>query len=365
VSGAGGARDGGATRGGGRRAAGGTTTVDAAPPAGGGSGSALSILDLSVRFGGVVAVDGVDLEVAPGEIVGLVGPNGAGKTTLLDAVCGLVPARGRVVVGGRDVSRLAPPERARAGIGRSFQDARLFPSLTVGEAVRVAFERHLRREGVVAAAVAAPWVTHQERDLADRAEELVSRMGLDGYRDKFVSELSTGTRRIVDLAMVLAHGPSVLLLDEPSSGIAQRESEALGPVLRRVRDETGCAMLVVEHDIPLVRSLADELVALDAGRVLARGAPDAVLSDPRLVEAYLGTNQAVIARSGAAADGRRPRPLRARPADAPADGRRAAGTGAARPLRARPRPSPSIGASPRPLRARHDGTPGQGRTRRT
>jgi ABC-type branched-subunit amino acid transport system ATPase component len=232
-------------------------------------------------------------------VLGLVGPNGAGKTTVFDAICGLVPARGRVVLEGRDVSGMPTASRARAGLGRSFQDARLFPSLTVTESLAMAFERHVRAEGVVSTMVGAPWVRRSERHVARRVEELIELMGLTAFRDKFVSELSTGSRRIVDLAMTLAHDPSVVLLDEPSSGIAQRETEALGPMLLRVRDETGATMLVVEHDMPLVTSISDELLALETGRVLLRGEPRAVLDDPQLVSAYLGTDRAVVERSGA------------------------------------------------------------------
>jgi branched-chain amino acid transport system ATP-binding protein len=137
-------------------------------------------------------------------------------------------------------------------------------------------------------------------------------MRLEAYADKFVGELSTGTRRIVDLACVLAHKPSVLLLDEPSSGIAQRETEALGPVLLDIRHETGAAMVVIEHDMPLITSISDELVALELGAVVARGEPDAVINDPRVVTGYLGTSEAAIRRSGTRGDGKPKRPRRRR-----------------------------------------------------
>ena len=133
-------------------------------------------------------------------------------------------------------------------------------------------------------------------------------LGLDAYRNKFIAEVSTGTRRMVDLACILAHEPSVILFDEPSSGIAQRETEALGPVLRRVREMTGASLLVIEHDMPLLTSLADEIVALELGRVVMQGKPVEVVSDPRVVSAYLGTEAAVVARSGQLAPARRPRP---------------------------------------------------------
>ena len=258
----------------------------------------LTLHSLTVSFGGIRAVDDVSFSLWPGQILGLIGPNGAGKTTVLDAICGFVPARGRVELAGVDISDLAPSGRSRARLGRSFQDAKLFPSLTVYETLCVGCERHIRAEGVVSTALALPWVRRAERRVARRAEELIELMGLGAFRDKFISELSTGSRRIVDLAVILAHDPQVLLLDEPSSGIAQRETEALAPLLRHVRDQTGAAMLVVEHDMPLISSLSDEIIALETGAVLCQGPPAEVLADPRLVSAYLGTNEAVVQRSG-------------------------------------------------------------------
>jgi ABC-type branched-subunit amino acid transport system ATPase component len=136
-------------------------------------------------------------------------------------------------------------------------------------------------------------------DVAFTVDDLIELMGLGAFRDKFVAELSTGSRRIVDLAMSIAHDPTVLLLDEPSSGIAQRETEALGPLLRRIQHETGCAMLVIEHDMPLITSLSDSIVALDLGAVLVQGPPKRVLSDERVVTAYLGGDPASIKRTGA------------------------------------------------------------------
>ena len=259
----------------------------------------LEVRGLTVDFGGVRAVDDVTFDVADGQILGIIGPNGAGKTTVFDAISGFVNARGRVILDGNDVSEMSPEKRSRSRLGRSFQDAKLFPSLTVFETLAVALERHIRAEGVVSTAINAPWVRRTERRVAKRVEELIELMGLDAFRDKFVSELSTGSRRIVDLAVIMAHEPLVLLLDEPSSGIAQRETEALAPLLLRIRQQTGAALLVIEHDMPLITSISDELLALETGAVLTRGAPDEVLADPRLVAAYLGTDQSVLQRSGA------------------------------------------------------------------
>src|SRR5207247_6116505 len=143
-----------------------------------------------------------------------------------------------------------------------------------------------------------PAVTGSERAVRQRADEPIELMGLGAFRDKFISELSTGSRRIVDLACTMAHDPKVILFDEPSSGIAQRETEALGPLLRRIREATGASLLLIEHDMPLVTSVADEIIALDLGHVIVRGRPRDVTRHPAVIEAYLGTTESAIARSG-------------------------------------------------------------------
>ncbi len=262
----------------------------------------LEVRGVGVTYGGVIAVDDVTFDVERGSILGLIGPNGAGKTTLFDAICGFVaPTSGRVVLAGRDITKLAPSERARAGLGRSFQDARLFSSLTVAETIAVALESKVKTPDPVSSALGLPWVWAADKLIVRRVDELIGLLGLGAFRDKFVSELSTGSRRIVDLACMLAHEPTVLLLDEPSSGIAQRETEALGPLLRRVQQALNCTMLLVEHDMPLVTGVADELIALETGRVLTRGTPKEVTNHPLVVEAYLGTDERIVARSGAVA----------------------------------------------------------------
>jgi ABC-type branched-subunit amino acid transport system ATPase component/predicted MFS family arabinose efflux permease len=251
-----------------------------------------------VRYGGVDAVRGVDVEAAPGEIVGLIGPNGAGKSTLFDAIAGHVkPDAGRVTLGGVDVTRMPADARGRAGLCRSFQTARLFGSLTVRECIAVAMERHLRIRGPLLAITWAPPVRAQERRVRRRVEALLHLLSLKSSADKFVSELSTGTRRALDIACIMAADPEVVLLDEPSSGLAQAETEALAPLLTRLVRETGCAMLVVEHDLPLVSSISDRLVAMDLGAVIAAGTPDAVLSDERVVSSYLAATEDAIQRS--------------------------------------------------------------------
>ncbi|MEZ5273726.1 MAG: MFS transporter [Ilumatobacteraceae bacterium] len=284
--------------------AGSGTAADAAgegrrPEVAAGEPPVLEVVELARAFGGNRAVNGVTFTVGQQEIVGMIGPNGAGKTTVFDLISGFVRADAGVVrLNGLDVTTLGANRRAAAGLGRSFQDARLFPDMTVSETLAVSLERWIHNRSALAAAVRWPAVYDDEERTALRVDELIELMNLGDYRNAFVRELSTGTRRVVDLACLAAHRPVLVLLDEPSSGIAQREVEALAPVLRRLRDEMGAGLLVIEHDIPLVASISDRLIALDQGAVLAEGSPAAVLDDPAVQESYLGNNQSARQRSG-------------------------------------------------------------------
>jgi ABC-type branched-subunit amino acid transport system ATPase component/ABC-type branched-subunit amino acid transport system permease subunit len=249
----------------------------------------LECFDVGKSFGGVRVLNDIGLQVHKGEIVGLIGHNGAGKTTLFDVICGFLPAdAGRVVLGGADVTEFGSSDRAIIGLGRSFQEARLFPGLTVAETVSVALERHLESRDLVAAALRLPASTMSEAAVYERVQELLGQLGLTKYAGTMVGELSTGTRRIVELACVLAQRPAVVLLDEPTAGVAQKETEQLVPLLKKVRDETGATILVIDHDMPLLTSLCDRLVALELGQVIAEGLPQSVLEDERVVESYLG-----------------------------------------------------------------------------
>ncbi len=251
------------------------------------------------RFGGIRALDDIHLVVHPATILGLIGHNGAGKTTLFDVMTGFLPADGgEVLLDGVDITGWASYRRAVAQVGRSFQEARLYPSLTVQDAVAVALERHLANRDPLAAALRLPASVESERSAAERVDELLELLHLTAYSDHPTGELSTGTRRIVELACLLAQDPAVVLLDEPSAGIAQRETEALGPLLRRVQAETGCSMVIIEHDMALLSSLCDEFVALEQGTVIAGGSPEQVLADHRVITSYLGTNEDVVHRSG-------------------------------------------------------------------
>lgn len=260
----------------------------------------LEVKSLTKSFGGIHAVSDVSFDLREGESLGLIGPNGAGKTTAFDLICGFqTPDSGQIFLDGTDITELGPDERAKLRLVRRFQDARLFPSLSVFENILVALERKLEVRSMALNALQVPQVRQSERRARLRAERLIELLELQAYRDKFVKELSTGLRRITDLACVLATEPKVLLLDEPSSGIAQAESEGLGPLLQRVRFETGCSMLIIEHDMPLISAVSDELIAMVQGKILLRGSPTEVLNDERVIEAYLGTSEAAIQRSGA------------------------------------------------------------------
>ena len=282
---------------------------------------AIEVSGLSVRFGGVQAVRDVDFSVRPGEILGLIGPNGAGKTTVFDLISGFVePTEGTICFDGVDVTSWSADRRARAGLGRSFQDARIFSSMSVAENIAVSLERHLAVRDHLAATLGLPAVRAEEESVAWTVHDLIELLGLGAFRSKLVGELSTGTRRIVDIAMAIAHDPVVLLLDEPSSGVAQKETEALAPLLLRIREETGCAMLVIEHDMPMLAQVSDRMIALEQGAVVTSGDPHDVLTHPVVVASYLGSDERVNLRSGSERDNgsssatssARRQPLRAR-----------------------------------------------------
>ena len=259
----------------------------------------LEVKNLVKSYGGVRAVNDVSFTLREHESLGLIGPNGAGKTTVLEMISGFNPIdSGQVFLLGKDVTELAPEERAQLGLVRRFQDAKLFPSLTVLETVMLSFERHLEVRSMVVHGLGLPQARRSEASVRRKATALIELLSLEAFRDKFISELSTGTRRIVDLACVLAAEPRVLLLDEPSSGLAQRETENMAPLLNQIRRETGCSLLIIEHDMPLISKVSDELIAMVLGEVVLRDAPDVVLSNEQVVQAYLGGSEAVIKRSG-------------------------------------------------------------------
>ena len=253
----------------------------ASSSAGAGS-TVLEVRGLSRRFGDLKAVDDVSFRVEEGETLGLIGPNGAGKTTVFELVSGyLRPQAGSVVFDGTDITGLSPEARSRRGLVRSFQNASLFATMTPREIVFLAC-RAAAGGGFVLGGSRA------ERAVEDRADDTLAAFGLASVGDQPVSLLSTGTRRLVELAANVALRPRLLLMDEPSAGIAQAETEALGEVIGRVREAYGITLVVIEHDMPLLASVCDRMIALEVGRVIAEGAPAAVQTDPAVVRSYLG-----------------------------------------------------------------------------
>jgi branched-chain amino acid transport system ATP-binding protein len=235
--------------------------------------SLLEVEEVVVRFGGVVAVNGATFAVPAGEVVGLMGPNGAGKTTLFNVITGLQePTHGRVRFDGRDITNEAPRKRALAGIGRTFQRLEVFGSLSVGDNIRVAAEM---------------------RGLADPEgirDRLLDRVGLTAFADTPADAVPTGIARLTELARALACDPRLLLLDEPSSGLNEQETEAFAALVRSLAEDEGRSVLIVEHDVELVLGVCSSIHVLDFGTIIASGTPHEVQSDPRVQDAYLGAD---------------------------------------------------------------------------
>jgi branched-chain amino acid transport system ATP-binding protein len=230
----------------------------------------LEVRGVSVTFGGVAALTQVSLDVRPGEVTGLIGPNGAGKTTLFNVISGLQrPDKGEVQLVGRDVTKLGPHRRARLGLARTFQRLELFGSLSARENVQAGLDARRDKGG----------------DLT--AQGLLHRVGVQADADRQVSTLPTGEARLVELARALAIDPKLILLDEPCSGLDDHESQLLGGLLRELAAE-GRAVLIVEHDMPLVLDICDRIIVLDFGQVIANGSPEAIRHDPGVQAAYLG-----------------------------------------------------------------------------
>ncbi len=257
---------------------------------------ALSTAGLTVNLGGRAIVDGVSVTVGHGEIVGLIGTNGAGKTTLINAISGFVPSIGRIDLFGRDITTLPAYRRARLGEGRAFQNARLFGSLTTRETLMVALEAR-QRSLLVPSILALPPSPMAERRKRREADEIIGYLGLGRYADSLMAELSTGTRRIVELGALIALDTQLMLLDEPTAGVAQKETEAFGPLIETVRAELGASILIIEHDMPMVMAISDRIYCLEAGRVIAEGVPAMVRDDPAVIASYLGTDERAIQRS--------------------------------------------------------------------
>jgi len=243
--------------------------------------------EVTVRFGGVVALSEVSLAVAERSIVGLVGPNGAGKTTLFGVLSGiLTPTRGSVFLRGRDVSRDSTLARARGGLARTFQRTELFADLTVREHLILGHRARHGRPRLIADLLGR--ATGDRAAERDRVDELLRVLGLTGVAERPARTLPLGTGRLVEVGRALATDPAVILLDEPSSGLDVHETEQLASTLRRARDERGVALVLVEHDLDLVLGLSDVVSVLDFGIMIASGTPEEIRADPRVRAAYIG-----------------------------------------------------------------------------
>jgi branched-chain amino acid transport system ATP-binding protein len=254
-------------------------------------GPVLEARGVTVRFGGLTALADVSLTVPPQSIVGLVGPNGAGKTTLFGVLSGILdPTHGSVVMGGRDVTHASPQERARAGLARTFQRTELFADLTVREHLVLGYRARHDRPSLWADLLG---VTTGDRQAEDtRVDQLLTALGLTPVADRPARALPLGTGRLVEVGRALATDPSVILLDEPSSGLDVNETDQLAATLRRSRDEHGVALVLVEHDLDLVLGLSDVVNVLDFGIMIATGTPSEVRADPRVRAAYIGEEEA-------------------------------------------------------------------------
>ncbi len=250
--------------------------------------SLLELRGLSKSFGGVLAVDNLDMTVSPGEVRGLIGPNGSGKTTTLNLVSGqYTPTRGEVLFNGARINRHRPSDRTRLGIARTFQNTRLFPRLTVQDNVAVA--RHGRSgAGLLSTLSAMPWARREEREIQAVARRMLDLVGLGARARDLPSDLPYGPQRLLEIARALATEPKLLLLDEPAAGMNPSEKQELIGLIGRINSELGATIILIEHDMKVVMTVCHHITVLNYGAKIAEGAADQVRRDPAVIQAYLG-----------------------------------------------------------------------------